>query len=276
MAYQQDLIFDIGLHKGEDSDFYLKKGFRVVAAEAQSDLIDSCRSRFERAIASGRLQIVEGAIAPESAGERVAFYKNLKNSEWGTIDQTWVERNEKVGACSTKIEVGRIDLAEVFRLHGIPFYLKIDIEGADHLVLAELQRFSERPCYVSVEAEKVDFARLTAELKMLKALGYIAFMPVQQESIPGTAIDTTTLWGEPLRYSFEEGSSGPFGDDLSGSWMTLDECLHRFRTIFRMYHLFGDDGLVPRMPGGMKIMGVLARLYQRPLPGWYDIHAKLG
>ncbi len=276
MRYQPDLIFDVGLHKGEDSDFYLKKGFRVVAVEAQADLINYCKLRFEHAIAAGRLQIVEGAIAPESAGDRIVFYKNLESPGWGTIDPRWVERNEKMGARSVKIEVGRIDLARMFSVHGIPFYLKIDIEGADHLVLDELQRFSDRPHYVSMEAEKVDFARLTADLKTLKALGYMAFKPVQQKSIPGTAIETTTLLGERLSYSFEEASSGPFGDDLSGSWLSYDECLRRFRAIFRLYRLFGDDGLLPRIPGGMRITGVLARLYKRPLPGWYDIHAKLG
>ena len=31
---QDDLIFDVGLHRGEDTEFYLKKGFRVVAFEA--------------------------------------------------------------------------------------------------------------------------------------------------------------------------------------------------------------------------------------------------
>ena len=29
-----DLIFDVGFHKGEDTEFYLKKGFPVVAADA--------------------------------------------------------------------------------------------------------------------------------------------------------------------------------------------------------------------------------------------------
>jgi hypothetical protein len=29
-----DLIYDVGLHLGEDSEFYLKKGFNVVAVEA--------------------------------------------------------------------------------------------------------------------------------------------------------------------------------------------------------------------------------------------------
>ncbi len=29
-----DLVFDVGAHKGEDSDFYLNLGYRVVAVEA--------------------------------------------------------------------------------------------------------------------------------------------------------------------------------------------------------------------------------------------------
>jgi hypothetical protein len=29
-----NLIFDLGSHNGQDSDFYLKKGFTVVAVEA--------------------------------------------------------------------------------------------------------------------------------------------------------------------------------------------------------------------------------------------------
>lgn len=29
-----DLIFDLGMHHGHDSEYYLKKGFQVVAVEA--------------------------------------------------------------------------------------------------------------------------------------------------------------------------------------------------------------------------------------------------
>jgi 16S rRNA A1518/A1519 N6-dimethyltransferase RsmA/KsgA/DIM1 with predicted DNA glycosylase/AP lyase activity len=71
---QRDLVFDIGLHKGEDTDYYLKKGFRVVAVEANSELVRECRSRFAQEIANERLYIIEGAVA-EGRG-KVLFYKN--------------------------------------------------------------------------------------------------------------------------------------------------------------------------------------------------------
>jgi 16S rRNA A1518/A1519 N6-dimethyltransferase RsmA/KsgA/DIM1 with predicted DNA glycosylase/AP lyase activity len=33
----KDLIYDVGMHHGEDTEFYLRKGFRVVAFEADPD-----------------------------------------------------------------------------------------------------------------------------------------------------------------------------------------------------------------------------------------------
>ena len=34
-----DLIMDVGMHRGEDAEFYLKKGFRVVGVEANPELV---------------------------------------------------------------------------------------------------------------------------------------------------------------------------------------------------------------------------------------------
>jgi FkbM family methyltransferase len=275
MAYRRDLIFDVGLHRGEDAEFYLKKGFKVVVFEANPDLVDHCKRRFQDVISCRRLHIVEGAIAPETAGERIVFHKNLQKSEWGTTDSRWVERNQKLGSQSVDVEVQRTDLAAAFRQYGIPFYLKIDIEGADHVVVDELERCDDRPRYMSIEAEKVEFAQLTAELDALRRLGYTAFKAVQQATIPGTKIATTALDGTPVQHVFAEGASGPFGDDLSGPWLTHGECLRQFETIFRLYRLFGDYGIVCNVPGGTHLVRRLGRLVRRPLPGWYDIHARL-
>ena len=39
----KDLVYDVGMHKGEDTEFYLRKGFRVIAFEADPDLAHSGR-----------------------------------------------------------------------------------------------------------------------------------------------------------------------------------------------------------------------------------------
>ena len=61
------LIYDFGMHKGEDTEYYLKKGFEVVSFEANPELAAHCRERFAEEIAAGRLTIVEGAVAPAAA-----------------------------------------------------------------------------------------------------------------------------------------------------------------------------------------------------------------
>jgi len=57
------LIFDIGVGNGDDTAFYLAKGFRVVAVEANPVLVAAAKRRFDEDIQAGRLAIVEKAIA---------------------------------------------------------------------------------------------------------------------------------------------------------------------------------------------------------------------
>ncbi len=117
----QDLVYDIGMHKGEDTDYYLKKGFRVIGFEADPDLIQYCKSRFVEAIESGRLVIVEGAIVEQrsgaTTGRTVKFYKNLEKSVWGTVNDTCAHRNEKLGTHNNIVEVKAIDITECLKKH---------------------------------------------------------------------------------------------------------------------------------------------------------------
>lgn len=175
VARDEQLIFDVGLHRGEDTEFYLKKGYRVVAFEANPSLIELCRSRFAQEIRSEDLNIVGGAIAPPTSTGKVKFYVNQNVSVWGTTDIAWVKRNAARGAESSEIEVDQIDMAEMFRGFGVPFYLKIDIEGADGLVLDALKDFKDRPQFISLEANTVDLSEMKRDLQTLCNLGYKQF-----------------------------------------------------------------------------------------------------
>lgn len=276
---RSDLIYDIGLHKGEDTEFYLRKGYSVVGVEADPDLVSGAKIRFRDAIARGRLQLIEGAVAPRPQGATVVFYANRGNSVWGTIEPEWVSRNERLGYPSDRKEVTRIDIAEVYRTRGIPFYLKVDIEGADHLVIEALQAFQERPQYISLESEKVDISRLRSEMCLLRNLGYGKFKIVQQETIPGSKIRTLTIEGQSFEYVFEAGSSGPFGSDLPGPWLSYDKALEEYDVAFRRYRLFGDHSLIGRMP--IEAQNCAKKFYKAitgvrgPVPGWFDTHASL-
>jgi hypothetical protein len=46
------LIYDLGMNNGDDTDYYLKRGFEVVAVEANPALCQVARDRFAEAIAA--------------------------------------------------------------------------------------------------------------------------------------------------------------------------------------------------------------------------------
>lgn len=143
-----------------------------------------------------------------------------------------------------------------FEEYGVPHYLKIDIEGNDQLCIEAL-RATRLPRYISVESECVgDSAVLSdqealAMLELLRDVGYRRFKLVNQEgwaSIRSHA--ATRFWlrlvtsaargrlrvrglsGIAERFTdsgriaatsgfvFSPGSSGPWGDDIPGGWMT--------------------------------------------------------
>ncbi len=56
--YQGDLVFDVGMHDCRDTDFYLKKGYRVVAVEANPQLALYGARLFTKEVDEGRLTIL--------------------------------------------------------------------------------------------------------------------------------------------------------------------------------------------------------------------------
>jgi hypothetical protein len=69
-TWNENLVYDIRMHRGEDTDFYERIGFNVIGFEANPHLIEQCKLRFQDAITTGRLRIAEDAVAPQAAGGR--------------------------------------------------------------------------------------------------------------------------------------------------------------------------------------------------------------
>src|ERR1700761_7084062 len=123
------LIFDLGMNDGSDTAFYLAKGFSVVGVDAAEDLCGLVRDKYQADIDAGRL-IVENLAVTDSEGP-VTFYPNEK-SVWGTTRRDWAERNGKLSHESADtLTVHGVPLEYLLSKHGMPYYLKIDIEGAD-------------------------------------------------------------------------------------------------------------------------------------------------
>jgi FkbM family methyltransferase len=281
-----NLIFDIGAHKGEDTEFYLRKGFRVLAVEANPQFCELIRINNEEFLSSGALTILNVAISDKS--EPLTFYINEDVSVWGSANLELVERNRGLGAGNIKtIVVNACRLAELIYRYGTPRYCKIDIEGNDILALQSLTE-SRAPKFISIESDKTDFNRLLDEFRLLENLGYRKYKIIDQSMVEFHREPFPPREGSFLDYRFKQDSSGLFGDELPGEWTTVIEAIEIYKNIFRGYAINGDHGL---FVGGRKsLFNMLGELqkkvfqlkgfkyYQNPAsllpqPGWYDTHA---
>lgn len=261
-------IYDVGAHKGEDTDFYLRKGFKVIAIEANPILAQKLREMFDEAILSGKLTVVEAAVADED-GEAEFFLNEL--SVWGTIRENWAERNLKMGKPSRKIRVPALSFKRLLEQYGTPYYLKIDIEGADMLCVRALANTQARPRFLSIESSKTSWAELLTEFNTLERLGYRRFKIVNQAKVPDQTEPNPVGEGIFVNHRFPPDSSGLFGNDLPGAWLTRRQALIKYAFIFVQYKLFGDNTLGQRIANRMPF-----RLRSHLIPDWFDTHAAHG
>jgi FkbM family methyltransferase len=206
ITYAKDsrLIFDLGMNDGDDTAFYLRRGYNVVALDANPALCQAAEVRFRDAIADKRLIIRNAAIWDRE--QKATFYVNLDNDHWSSLDIGWAGRD----ASSTReITIDCLTLKRLFAEFGVPLYLKIDVEGVDHTVLDQLRTFDLLPLYVSVEDCRFGFQYMDT----LSSCGYDGFKLLDQSIVPQMVDEATS-------HKFAAGSSGPFGEDLPGDWLS--------------------------------------------------------
>jgi FkbM family methyltransferase len=280
-----DLIFDVGAHHGEDTEFYLKKGFRVVAIEANPSFCGLIKQKFNDAVESGQLTVVDVAISSEQGV--VDFFVNEDVSVWGTTDAEWVTRNRLLGARNVKkIAVQCSSLSAIVRKYGMPRYCKIDIEGKDTEAALSLSELGQAPEFISIESEKLSWEKLIKQFEVLRALGYRKYKIIDQSMISFFECPSPATEGKYVVHHFEEGSSGLFGNELPGHWLSAAEAIEVYKNIFRGYVLNGDFGIFSRkgvFDGLARLQARLLRLRHGtscpkptdtlPPAGWYDTHA---
>ena len=210
----------------------------------------------------------------DSSLESVTFYKNPTVTVWGTVDPAWKDRNSRMGWQSEEITVPTVDFSSCIEKYGVPYYAKIDIEGADMLSLKTFGNFAERPDYISIESSKMSLDDIREELDVLGELGYDMFKPVQQATIPGTPAPRPGREGLDIDYVLERDSSGLFGRETPGRWRDRAGVLRDYRWIMLGYRVFGNDTFMRTNRFARRIWRALQRLFKRPIPGWYDTHAR--
>ena len=91
--------------------------------------------------------------------------------------------------------------------------------------------------------------------------------------------DGHTLTGEPLRYRFVRGASGPFGEDLPVPYLSREQAIEAYRGVFAQYRRYGDESPLRASRWGRVQLKAAAHYYRlvkrQSLSGWYDTHAAL-
>lgn len=274
----EDLIFDLGMNNGDDTDFYLRKGFRVVAVEANPDLCALAVQRFAPEIENGRLRIVKKAIS-KATGE-IELFINEQVSGWSTTNQDWLKARNHGETKTRAVRVPAATFEEILREYGVPYYVKSDIQGAEPLCLEALLEFEDRPRFVSIStgldvvgADAMQHIRKGIEL--FSRLGYRKFKIIPQQHTELQRCPFPRREGLYIDYRFKHGSSGLFGNELPGDWIGAKQTWREYWKIVMSYKFAGNSrspyGWFNNLPS-RTIRSYLDRLFWRGV-GWYDTHA---
>jgi FkbM family methyltransferase len=219
-----DLIFDIGMSEGNDTAFYLAKGFRVVGVEADPVVYKTLIERFASEIGSGRLTVIHKAAA-DVTGNKIKFLHNdIQQGISGT------SKHPDVADGYAEFEVETICWNDIVAAHGVPHYCKVDIEGQEKPFLEQIVGQREIPHFFSVECHEL------APVEMLQRIGYRLFKLVDQTP-PGGFINVhPPKEGSYVPNPNWHHTSGPFGNELQGLWTVYDQFVAAFNAVVPLRH----------------------------------------
>jgi FkbM family methyltransferase len=221
---KQGLIMDIGVSDGNDTAFYLAKGFQVIAVEADPTAYTAARHRFASEISCGDVMLLNLA-ASRTFGDFLEFHAHSVAQGISSVRK----RPEVDPARYKTHSVMTVDWLTLRSQAGVPRYLKIDIEGGEAEFLAGMLIDDTFPEFVSIEA----YAFPPCEA--LFQMGYRRFKLIDQKGnfqLPATQFEGVSVDSPNFAHT-----SGPFGLDLfaEGEWMdflrfkdTWHACAPRF------------------------------------------------
>jgi FkbM family methyltransferase len=146
---QDDLIFDVGANVGDKTDIFLRLGARVVSIEPDKANQQILRGKFlQFRLAPKRVVVVDKAVSDRSAIE--TMWIDGPGSAVNTLSQKWAEtlktNKDKFEHTNFGLEfaqhraVETTTLEDLIRTHGLPFFVKIDVEGYETSVIRGLKR----------------------------------------------------------------------------------------------------------------------------------------
>jgi len=136
----RDLVFDVGAHVGDRIAAFRRLGARVVAVEPQPALVFTLRALYGRSSDV----VVEAKAVGRNPGT-ISMMINTANPTISTASRDFVRAADGAAGWEGQvwdrsIEVPVTTLDTLIGAHGVPSFIKIDVEGFEEEVLAGLTR----------------------------------------------------------------------------------------------------------------------------------------
>jgi FkbM family methyltransferase len=167
-----DLVFDIGSHVGDRIAAFRRLGTRVVAVEPQPALAATLRLLYGR----DKSVTVEQAAVGAREGT-ITLNLNLANPTVSTASTAFISAAQGAPGWegqrwTSSVDVPMTTLDALIRRHGVPRFVKIDVEGFEAEVLAGLSAPVPALSFEFTTIQK-DVAR--ACIARCAAIGYTGF-----------------------------------------------------------------------------------------------------
>ncbi len=157
------LVFDVGANKGNKVKALLALGYQVIAVEPEKNSLKTLKYRFAK---NPDVTLVEKGLsdAPGSAQIHIAAprsgFNTLSNKWVDILGRSEVNRFEQKIEYSDAYDIPLTTLDHLIAEFGIPYFIKIDVEGYEVNVLHGLHA---APDFLSFETNLPEFLDETLE-----------------------------------------------------------------------------------------------------------------
>ena len=174
-----DLVFDVGAHVGDRIASFRRIGARVIAVEPQPALARTLRLLYGR----DRAVTIESAAVGRQAGS-IDLKINLDNPTVSTASDAFIKaadgaRGWEGQHWSKTVRVPVITLDTLIERHGMPAFIKLDVEGFEVEALAGL---TQPVPALSFEFTTIQRQLATAGIERCAALGFCLYNAALGES----------------------------------------------------------------------------------------------
>ena len=200
-----DLVFDIGAHVGDRVGSFRRLGARVVAVEPQPALVLTLKTLYGR----DRNVTIESKAVGRSPGA-LDMMINVDNPTISTVSSAFIDAAKgahgwegQVWEKTIVVQVTTIDA--LIAAHGVPSFIKIDVEGFEQEVLAGMTRPVDALSFEFTTIQRDVAATCIARCQALGFRRYNAALGESQELGEWRSAEDIARWLQELPHAANSG-----------------------------------------------------------------------